>query len=104
MSDPLRVGIVVEGPTDEIVIVAALKAILQGRSFVPTLLQPEGSRAFGSRGTGWSGVYRWCRQSASRGAGKLSDDKLLFLEYDLLVLHLDADVAGENYGNGGITP
>ena len=48
MAESLRIALVAEGPTDRIVIEAALKAILGERTFVLTQLQPEGSIAFGS--------------------------------------------------------
>ena len=99
MSDPLRIALVAEGPTDGLVIEAALRAILPDRSFVLTQLQPEGSLAFGTRGGGWVGVYRWCKQAASRGAGRLAGDALLFQNYDLLLVHVDADVAGMRYAD-----
>lgn len=57
MSDPLHIALVVEGPTDRIVIEAVLKAMLRDRAFVITQLQPEGSVAFGGLGAGWVGVY-----------------------------------------------
>lgn len=104
MSDPVRVALVAEGPTDGIVIEAALLAMMGDRSFVLTQLQPEGSVAFGHLGTGWVGVYRWCRQAASRGGGLLSGDALLFGTYDVVVLHLDADVAGKSYSDGSVLP
>ena len=99
MSSPLRIALVAEGVTDFEVFRAAIDAMLNGRSFDLKLLQPEGSVAFtqggdaGSLGGGWHGVYKWMRQSVAR-AGKLSDDPL-FLNIDVLILHLDADVAGE---------
>ena len=101
MSDTLRIALVAEGITDYEVLNAAIESMLVGRSFVLTLLQPEGSVAFsgggnaGSFGGGWKGVYRWCLQATLRSDGKLRDDPL-FLGYDLLLLHLDADVAGED--------
>ena len=104
MSESLRVALVAEGPTDGIVLGAALQSILEPRTFIMTQLQPEGSVAFGSLGTGWGGVYRWCKQSAARGGGQLSRDDLLFLEYDLLIVHVDADVADKNYSDAVITP
>jgi hypothetical protein len=104
MFDPLRVALVAEGPTDGVVIEAALKAILNVRPFVLTQIFPEGSISFGELGPGWVGVYRWCHQSARRGKGRLQGDALVFQNYDLLILHLDADVAGFNYENGSITP
>ena len=97
MSKQLRVALVAEGPTDGVVIKAALNAMLGEGTFVLTQLFPETSVAFGPLGTGWAGVYRWCQASAARGGGRLSGYKLLFDigMHDLLILHLDADVAGE---------
>jgi len=104
MSEPLRVALVAEGPTDGIVIEAALRAVLGERPFVLKQIFPEGSTSFGELGTGWVGVYRWRHQSARRGKGKLSGDALVFQHYDALILHLDADVAGCRYADGSITP
>lgn len=104
MSDPLRIALVAEGPTDRVVIEAGLRAMLADREFVLNQLQPEGSAVFGQTGSGWVGVCRWCRQSAQRGGGALRGDELLFQNHDLLVLHLDADVAGAQYQNGSLTP
>ena len=100
MSD-LRVGLVCEGPTDYIVINAAITSLLGERTFVLTQLQPEESIAFGSTGTGWVGVYNWCLQAADQGGGSVSNNPL-FDTYDVLILHLDADVADETYANGNI--
>lgn len=109
MSDTLRIALVAEGVTDYEVLNAAIESMLNGQSFVLTLFQPEGSMAFsgggnvGSFGGGWKGVYRWCLQATQRSGGKLSDDPL-FLGYDLLLLHLDADVADEDPSNSLIFP
>ncbi len=102
MSDPVRIALVAEGPTDRIVIEAAIRSMLGERPFVLRQLQPEESVAFGPPGTGWGGVYRWCKDSARRGNGRLSGDGLVFIGYDMLVLHLDADVADEVYRNARI--
>ena len=104
VSEPLRIALVAEGPTDAIVIKGALRSILGARSFVLIQLQPEGSTAFGPLGTGWAGVYRWCKQSAARGDGQIDRDHLLFRNYDMVILHLDADVASHDYAQGAITP
>jgi hypothetical protein len=105
MSEPLRVALVAEGPTDGVVIEAALQAIIpEDRPFILKQIFPEGSDTFGKMGTGWAGVYRWCHQSARRGAGRLEGDSVLFQNYDLLILHLDADVAANKYANGSIAP
>ncbi len=109
MSSTLRIALVAEGITDFVVLKAVIEAMLNGRSFDLKLLQPEESVAFtgagmaGLLGGGWKGVYKWCRQSARRSGGSISTD-VLFDNYDLLVLHLDADVAGEDPANYPITP
>ena len=74
MSDPLRVAFVVEGPTDLIVLSAVIESLLPDVEIVPQYLQPEASAAFeapgGATGLGWSGVYRWCRQTANEGSDR----------------------------------
>lgn len=101
MSEPLLVAFVGEGPTDRIVVEAAIANLVGDRHFILKQLQPEESLAFGVLGTGWGGVYRWCHQAARRAGGAMRNDPL-FVTYDLLVLHLDAEVATENYANAGI--
>jgi hypothetical protein len=106
MSD-LRIGVVAEGPTDLVVIEAALRSILPC-SFIATLLQPEessvfGPPVFGSTGAGWGGVYRWC-DKVVRELGSLGAHRLLFANFDALVLHLDADVATHSYSDANIAP
>lgn len=104
MSKTVRIALVSEGVTDYAVLRGAIESMLDGRSFDLKLLQPEGSVAFtaagdaGPLGGGWKGVYKWCLQAAQRGGGSLSGDPL-FIGYDLLVLHLDADVADEDPAN-----
>jgi hypothetical protein len=106
MSEALRIALVAEGPTDKIIIEAALRAILGSRSFMLKQVFPEESVAFGLMGTGWVGVYKWCHASAARGNGSISGDGLIFGagNYDLLILHLDGDVAGCNYSDGSLVP
>jgi hypothetical protein len=104
MSDPLRVAIAAEGPTDVIVVGSILRSVLGNRPFVLTQLQPEGSVAFGTRGGGWGGVYKWCKASAQRGLGRMSQDALVFANFDALVLHVDADVASCAYEEANIVP
>ena len=76
MSDPLRIALVAEGPTDGVVVTAALRSFLGERVFVLNQIFPEGSNSFGEMGTGWVGVYRWCHQAARRGGGRLATDHL----------------------------
>lgn len=103
MSDPLRIGLVVEGPTDRIVIESVLAAVLVERNFVVTQLQPEDSETFGAFGGGWPGVYKWCHQAARQGGGRISGNALL-RHFDLIVIQLDADVADFSYDSGNIVP
>lgn len=101
VSEPLRIALVGEGPTDKVVIQSAITQLLGTRHFILQQLQPEESLAFGPLKTGWGGVYYWCRQATSRAGGTLRGDPL-FDTYDLLVLHLDGDVASKNYSDYGI--
>jgi hypothetical protein len=101
MSDPLRVALVAEGPTDRIVIEAAIIGLLGATPFILKLLQPEESLPFKNLWGGWPGVYHWCHQSSARAGGPLRHDPL-FATFDLLILHLDADVANCQYADAGI--
>ena len=61
MSEPLRVALVCEGPTDKIVLSAILPGLL-GRPVVVTMVQPmeeELSGGGSALGFGWRGVRRW---------------------------------------------
>ena len=101
MSDTVRIGLVSEGITDFVFINSAIESMMADRPFILRLLQPEESVAFtgggsaGSLGGGWRGVHKWCQQSALRTRGTLIEDPL-FIGHDLLILHLDADVAAED--------
>ena len=101
MSEPLRVAAAVEGPTDAIVLRAILGALLPDTDFEFQTLQPEESVAFGSTGAGWVGVYRWSRQSACEGGGSVSGSSALS-NHDVLIVHVDADVASRTYASGNI--
>ena len=106
MSEPIRIAVAVEGPTDAIVLQAILKALLRNIEFQLQTLQPEGSVAFGSApfgrtGAGWAGVYRWSRQAVVEGGGSVSGASVV-LNHDMLIVQVDADVAGETYANGNI--
>ena len=106
MSDPLRIAAAVEGPTDAIVLRAILSALLPDMEFEFQTLQPEGSVAFGfpsfgRTGAGWAGVCRWSRQSVREGDGSVSGSSVLSY-HDVLIVHVDADVAGKTYADGNI--
>ena len=102
MSRPWRIAVAVEGPTDSIVIKAVISSLLAGAEFEFQTLQPEGSAAFGQNGAGWGGVYRWSRQIVEEGDGSLSGSSALS-QWDLLIIHLDADVADKTYASARIT-
>lgn len=96
MSD-LRIALVAEGPTDLVIIEAALKAILP-RAFVLTQLQPEATQSL--LGNGWGGVLKWCHAASQRHAGSIDQDPTL-AGFDLIIIHLDVDVSTMDYGNLG---
>jgi hypothetical protein len=99
MSDPLSVGMVVEGPTDFVVLRAAIAALLDNRDFEVTSIQPLLSNALKAHtGGGWTAIYRWCRPMLEQAGGRAQDNSL-FNTYDLLILHVDADVAGKRYSD-----
>ena len=102
MSD-YRIGIVVEGTTDRIIIEAALNSIFQDRSYTTIQLQPEQSfnhGGFGPIGSGWGGVYRWCRQVVKMGFDISENPSLK--RFDIIIIHLDADVAEKKYSDANI--
>lgn len=103
---PLKIGLVVEGPTDYLVLRSVIDALLQPRALQFSYLQPEYSESFtplGPSGGGWPGVYRWCRNTSELNGPAGLDDNFLFLNHDIVILQLDADVAGVNYASGHIT-
>jgi hypothetical protein len=96
MSD-LRIGLIAEGPTDYVIIEAVLRSILPS-PFTLILLQPEATRP--DLGGGWGGVLKWCGEFRSRGVQSLEDDPTLQF-YDLVILHIDPDVAHKSYSDYG---
>ena len=101
MSKPWRIAVVVEGPTDSIVLEAIVRSLLAGADFEFQTLQPESSVAFGPHGPGWGGVYRWSDQVTKKWGGLRSDSSALD-QWDLLIIHLDADVADKTYASANI--
>jgi hypothetical protein len=96
MSD-LRIALVAEGPTDYVIIEAALKAFLP-QPFILTQLQPEATKP--EIGGGWGGVLKWCSMASERFQGPIDQDPTL-LGFDLLIIHLDVDVSTFNYADCG---
>lgn len=106
MSEPVRVAVAVEGPTDAVVIKAIVHRLLGESDFELQVLQPETSSAFGANaggetGLGWPGVFRWCRQASMEGGGSVSSSTV-FENHDVVVVHVDADVASLTYGGGNV--
>lgn len=99
MSD-LKIGIVCEGITDFHVI-SRIVELIYGDSIISQLLQPEMDEInnSGSHGAGWGGVFRWCRSTRSQDLLI----NLLYSQYDIIVIHVDADVVGMSYQNINIT-
>jgi hypothetical protein len=100
------VAVVAEGQADQVVIEAALTAMVPGDPRI-LRLQPEptgqleeksGNGTPVGRQQGWCGVFEWCRQYRQVETGNLEDHPLLAAcRLDLLVLHLDSDVAERGY-------
>lgn len=93
----LRIALVAEGPTDYVIIEAALKAILPD-PFIMTQLQPEAT--IPEMGNGWCGVLKWCYATSKRQTGPIDQDPTL-IGYDIIIIHIDVDVAAMTYDNGG---
>ena len=99
MSDLLRVGFVAEGPTDYIVLHAAIRSLLGDVDFTPTLISPLVDESLAARtGGGWTNVYLWCRQMLNEADGDVRKSNL-FQQHEILVIQVDADVAGKKYGD-----
>jgi hypothetical protein len=96
MSKPIRIGLIAEGPLDHKIIDAALQAIIRERSYVLTLLQPEITRP--ELKTGWEGVVLWCHNVKSRILTSIDDDPFCNF-YDMLIIHIDGDVAFDSYSS-----
>ncbi len=96
MSDSLRIALVAEGPTDTVIIDAALRAILKARAFILTQLQPEATRP--EMESGWCGVTKWCHKTRLR-CENLHRTDITLSGFDLLIIHLDIDVARKSYAD-----
>jgi hypothetical protein len=94
----MNVATVVEGPTDRLVVEAILDRLLPGDPAKHRYFPLQPPITFGETGTGWKGVRRWCQETWKQPGSSLE----LIISgsagppLDLLVIHLDADVAFEN--------
>jgi hypothetical protein len=88
-----NVAVVAEGPTDVHVLEAILDVYLPD-GYLLRSLQPDmslfGGEA-GHHGGGWKGVRSWCADVAA--AGGLEAVNALAADVNLLVIHVDADIA-----------
>jgi len=103
MSKPVRIAFVMEGPTDYIVLKAAIRALLNGRDFEQTDIWPELDESL--RPTtegGWGAVYKWCRQVVEQVEGEAARNNPLFVFNDIVIIHVDADVARKSYSDYNI--
>ncbi len=82
------IGIVGEGPIDQMVLKAAINKIT-GESHVYRNIQPEQDMT-GEFGNGWKGVYRWCETNAELIPALFS---AFSPALDLLVIQMDGDVS-----------
>lgn len=102
MSKPVRVAFVMEGPTDYVVLRAAVRALLDGRDFEPTNIWPELDENLRPKTEGgWGGVYKWCRQVLEQAEGPARENPI-FAMNDMVVIQVDADVARMKYKDYGI--
>ena len=86
----MTIGIVAEGPSDFILLEQLINMLLEGEHYY-VRLHPE--TQFGVRERGWQGVRAWCQMMARE-----FENLAIFLngatpKLELLVIHLDADVA-----------
>ena len=102
MSKPVRVAFVMEGPTDYVVLRAAVRALLDGRDFEATNIWPELDENLRPKTEGgWGGVYKWCRQVLEQVEGPARDHPIFALN-DMVVIQVDADMARMKYKDYGI--
>lgn len=81
------IGIVGEGPIDQMVLKAAINRIT-GERHIYRNIQPE-QNMLGEFGNGWKGVYRWCETNADLIPALFSS---LSPALDLLIVQMDGDV------------
>lgn len=112
MSENIKIGLIAEGPTDYVIINAALSAIFKGKiNYILNILQPASpdpdmlggnlDATSTETGGGWGGVYRWCRNVVEM-TGDNADGLDSIIGLDYIIIHLDADVSNEKYSNANI--
>jgi hypothetical protein len=101
----LRVGLVTEGPTDQIVLRELLQSHIKTKrpnvqlEFVA--LQPTPDRTSSGYQGGWFVVYKWCLDNTPQSragqllSGALFADGMSDQQCDVIVVHLDTDAIAE---------
>lgn len=99
----IRVGIVAEGPTDQLLIRGIINAEFPDISFVFTNISPTEDELLSGikpEGFGWGGVYKVCKH--------LNEKRALLqaagVAFDVLVIHLDGDVMLLSYNSAKLDP
>lgn len=111
----LRIGVVAEGPTDQIVLRHLLKAYCESArsDIIPIFkdLQPNSDRtSSGSSEGGWREVYRWCRNNPPEARDALFSGPGLFdndlddQRHDIILVHMDSDIIAEIGASSSVTP
>lgn len=105
MSNSIKIGFVVEGTADFIILSQVVGTILGEPNYVSIPIQPHLTNDFrvaqDSQAGSWTGVYYWCREVSSDSAGELAVNPLLSF-CDLVVVQIDADVACKTYTSAHI--
>ena len=98
----LRVGLIAEGKTDLIMMKAIVKQKFPEENIIYTDISPTDAELLQkipkAGGFGWKSVYLACRDLDTR----LEMQEAAGLKFDLLMIHLDADVAQSNYSVANI--
>ncbi len=109
----IRIGLVTEGPTDQVIIKELLTAY--ARATRPDVavsfneLQPNPDRTSSNREGGWEMVYKWClnTQPAERrnllGRGLFAHG-MDALQCDVIVVHMDADICEKIGDKSAVVP
>ncbi len=87
----MKIGTVVEGPTDRLLLKAIIEKVYPGEHDFRDLQPADVGNSFGQRGTGWKGVRRYCFDIEQQ----LNTNIIEFIrehQFDLLIIHIDADV------------
>ena len=96
----MRIGTIVEGPTDRLMIKAIVDAICLGEHQYFDLQPADVGDSFGEPG-GWKRVRRFC-QDIWQNLNTNVSDFIIDYDLDLLLIHVDADVVEESDLQEGI--